>query len=50
MKRQRRWQFEKIEMWVIMLALENFPAKQVWQWDMAQWVYFYERINRGGAK
>lgn len=45
--KNQRWQFEKIETWVIILALENFPPETVWTWDMAQWNDFYRRIKKG---
>lgn len=37
--------FQRVECWVIMLALENFPAESVWAWNMSEWKTFYKRIK-----
>lgn len=38
---------ERVETWVIMVALENFPKSAVECWTWPQWIDFYERIEKG---
>lgn len=38
--------YDKVESWVIMLALENLPQETVVKWKLNDWKLFYKRISK----